>query len=164
LGLRREARAPPSPGALARLDPPAVRVEVMEIGAVRVMVLESLVPVRVAVDAGKRRIVRVEVMAVVVPVRVLVRDGLVAVGVAVRLRRVEPGGDREGGGRRRDQRRLAAIAQRERARRADEGREREERSGASDAEHALRAQIEEQAEPEPGRAERGSGGALTTKR
>lgn len=58
---------------------------VMQVGCVRMIVRQRVVPVNVAVGAHDRRGVRVIVMPVVVPVRMLVHDGLVGVEMPVAL-------------------------------------------------------------------------------
>ena len=111
------------------------------------------VPVPVAVRALGHRLVPVVVMPIVVPVRVFVLQRLVRVLVAVRLGQVQ---HHAGQHQRAAQRHPAAgraVAQRQRQRRADEGREGEDRTGARRAEGTLRQQVEAQAQAVAGGAD-----------
>jgi hypothetical protein len=109
-------------------------------------VLPALVPVRMTVLTLHRRDVQVVVVPVVVPMRVLVIHGLVSVTMMVRLGRVKghgkskerPGNDHE--------ERAISVAKPVGQHRPDERGERKKRRCPRGAEHALRAQVEAEAE------------------
>ena len=107
----------------------------------RVIVLEPVVPVSVAVCARERWIVNVRVVAVVVAMGVLVFDGFVRVPVPVPLGEVEVHGKGEGCRRDRDPRATVAVAKCERDGGPHERRERKERACPRSPEHALGAEV-----------------------
>ena len=125
---------------------------VMQIGAMRVVVLERVVMVGVRVRAEHRRVVRVIVVPVIVGVRVLMVQRRVAMPVLVTLGNVKIGSDPEDGTCQSDELRAATIACDEGHASAQERRQREQRSGSSRAQRALCAQIQTQAESITGRA------------
>lgn len=126
-----------SPGRTAASARSIVSVPVMQVRAMRVLMLEGFVAVRVAVLARHRRYVNVQVVAVIVRVGVFVLEGFVAVAVAMAFGDVQVDGaaeQRRGG---RDEMQAATVAEPERDDRAHEGRRREQGAGSSRAQPAL---------------------------
>ena len=92
----------------------------MQIGAVRVLVLDGLVTMHVSVLAAHGRIVRMRVVTVVVAMRVFVLERFVTVQMAMLFGGVKVHGEPERERRCDDQRRAIALARRERQHCSDE--------------------------------------------
>lgn len=122
-------------------------VPVVQIRAVRVFVLHSVVSVSMAVLADDRRYVSVLVMPIVVTMRVLVLGGLVLVSMQVHLRYVKVDRDREEQTRGHDEFGAPSIAKPIGQSRAHERTNREERPGSRGPERTLRTKVQAKAYP-----------------
>jgi hypothetical protein len=116
-----------------------VAVPMMEIRAVRVVVLQRLVVVRMGVRPNDRRIMPVIVMPVIMRMGVLVVELLVAVPVMVLLGHVQVGGRAEQHACQANQLDATPVAEREGYDRSQKGSQCEERARPSCAESALRS-------------------------
>ena len=112
-------------------------VAVMGVGAVRVLVLEVLVTVRMAVHARHRRLVDMQVVPVVVRMGVLVLERIVAVAVVMAFGDVQVDGGTERCRGDRDEMEATAVTEPECHERPDEWRRGEQRPRARRAEPAL---------------------------
>ena len=151
-GWAQRNRAILSKGVHAEGPCSSVPVLMVKVGRVRVAVAQRAVVMRMAVRAFRHGGVLMGVVSVVVRVGVFVVQRLVLVFVRVLFGEVNehpgdherPAGEQPAAAR--------ALAQRERAKGANEGREGEDGAGARSAETALCEQIEPQAQPVAGSA------------
>lgn len=127
-------------------------VPVVQVRAVRVVVLDGVVMVRVGVRTFHRRVVLVVVVPVIVGVGVLVIELAVTVPVMMALRHVEVRGRSEEDGGQRYQPGIAAISEHERHGGAEERSQRKQRAGASRPQQALGSQVQAQAQTVAGSA------------
>jgi hypothetical protein len=123
-----------------------VPVPVVDVRAVRMLVLRTLVHVRVAVLAGNQGRVRMVVVTVVVPVRMLVIQRRVPVAMMMRLGRVKVDGDGEERARGDDDPGVVSVADRIGQRGSHERRQREERPCSGGPKKPLRAEVEAETE------------------
>ena len=114
----------------------------MQIGRVRVVVLDACMLMQMTMAPAHRRVVRVVVVTIVVAMRVIVLEGVVDVRVRVLLAQMEHDAEGEERAREGGEEADLPIAERQRHDRADEWTERKDRAGASGAERPLCQEIE----------------------